>query len=190
VEGRSPISNVWCRPGYFNWYSASLRTGRLALGPTQPAVPWESSDFRGVKRPGAWRETSTPCSAEVKETIGLYFDSPSGPSWPVIGWTLLYHFYFKYLKRDEMKCYILLKHMLRRGDEWAGLSILAGVGSWRCQISNLLSSVNAQVLYFVRRHSCGDLPSSSTCRVLTTVSVLCSHKTTQWFKEKLFYRTN
>jgi len=28
-----------------------------------------------------------------------------------------------------MKCYILLKHMLRRGDEWAGLSILAGVGS-------------------------------------------------------------
>jgi hypothetical protein len=24
----------------------------LAMGPTQPAVPWEPGDFRGVMRPG------------------------------------------------------------------------------------------------------------------------------------------
>jgi len=31
-----------------------------------------------------------PSSAEVKERVELYFYSPSGSSWPVIGWTLPY----------------------------------------------------------------------------------------------------
>jgi hypothetical protein len=29
-------------------------------------------------------------SAEVKERVDLYIYTPSGPSWPVTGWTLLY----------------------------------------------------------------------------------------------------
>ena len=52
--------------------------------------PW-----RGVDHP-------PPSSAEVKERVELYFYSPSGPSWPVLGWTLplpllcpfLYKFYY------------------------------------------------------------------------------------------------
>ena len=31
-------------------------------------------------------------SAEVRERVELYIYSPSGPSWPVLGWTLLYVF--------------------------------------------------------------------------------------------------
>jgi hypothetical protein len=37
-----------------------------------------------------WPPTSS--SVEVKERVELYLYSPSGPSWPVIGWALLYHY--------------------------------------------------------------------------------------------------
>jgi hypothetical protein len=39
------------------------------------------------KAAGAWRWPPTPSSAEVKETVELYLYT-SGPSWPVLGWTL------------------------------------------------------------------------------------------------------
>jgi len=41
------------------------------------------------KAAGAWRWPPTPSSAEVKERVALYLYTPSGPSWPVLGWTLL-----------------------------------------------------------------------------------------------------
>jgi len=50
-----------------------------------------SGSFPGVKRP--WRGVDHPpqSSAEVKERVELYLYSPSGPSWPVPGWTLPIH---------------------------------------------------------------------------------------------------
>ena len=44
--------------------------------------------FPGSKAARAWRWTPTPFSAEVKERLELYLYSPSGPSWPVLGWIL------------------------------------------------------------------------------------------------------
>jgi hypothetical protein len=35
-----------------------------------------------------WRWQPTPSSAEVKKRVELHLYSPSGPSWPVLGWTL------------------------------------------------------------------------------------------------------
>jgi hypothetical protein len=62
---------------------------RPAVGSTQPPIQWvrqlspwcQSDRGRGI-------DHTTPSSAEVKERVELYLYSPSGPSWPVIGWTL------------------------------------------------------------------------------------------------------
>ena len=44
-----------------------------------------AGSFLGVKRPGRGVDHPHPSSAEVNERVELYFYSPSGPSWSVIG---------------------------------------------------------------------------------------------------------
>jgi hypothetical protein len=44
-----------------------------------------TGSFPGVKRPERGVDHLPPSSAEVKERVELYFYSPSGPSWHVIG---------------------------------------------------------------------------------------------------------
>jgi hypothetical protein len=64
---------------------------------TRPGRPWGPPSlvyngyrvsFPRVKRPGRGVDHPPPSSAEVKEIIQLYVYSPSGPPWPVLGWTL------------------------------------------------------------------------------------------------------
>ena len=47
-----------------------------------------TGSFPGVKRPGRGIDHPPPSSAKVKERVGLYLYSPSGPSWPILGRTL------------------------------------------------------------------------------------------------------
>jgi hypothetical protein len=50
-----------------------------------------TGSFPRVKRPGLGVDPPPPpppASAEVKERVELYLYSPSGPSWPILGWTL------------------------------------------------------------------------------------------------------
>ena len=54
-------------------------------------IQWVPGLFRG-KAAGAWRYHPPPSSAEVK--VQLYLYSTSGPSWPVIGWTLPLHYIY------------------------------------------------------------------------------------------------
>ena len=62
---------------------------RPALGPTQPPLRWVPR-LPGVNRPGLGVNHPPPSSTEVKERVELHLYSPSGPSWPVLGRTLLY----------------------------------------------------------------------------------------------------
>jgi hypothetical protein len=52
---------------------------------------------------GAWLWPSTPSSAEVKERVELYLYSTSGPSWSVLGWTLLLPLPLNYLPKGYLK---------------------------------------------------------------------------------------
>jgi hypothetical protein len=96
--------SIHCGPGYLSRYSDSLRAGRsedrILVGPrfsapvqTGPGSQLASyvmgtGSFPGVKRPGRGVDNPPPSSDEVKERVEPYFYSPSGPLWPVIGWTL------------------------------------------------------------------------------------------------------
>ena len=57
---------------------------------TRPEKPWGPSYIMGTgsKAAGSWRDHPPIPSAEVKERVELYLFSPSGPSRPVLGWTL------------------------------------------------------------------------------------------------------
>jgi len=48
--------------------------------------------FPGVKWPGRGIDHRPSSSAEVKERVDLHLYYPSGPSQPVLGWNLPYHF--------------------------------------------------------------------------------------------------
>jgi hypothetical protein len=47
--------------------------------------------FPEVKRPGRVVDHPPLSGAEVKERVDLYLYSPSGPSWPVVRWTLPFY---------------------------------------------------------------------------------------------------
>ena len=84
-------------------YSDSLRAGRSGdripaggeIFRTRPDRPWDLPSllyngyriFPGGKAAGTLR-WPPPSSIEVQGRVELYLYSPSGPSWPVIGWTL------------------------------------------------------------------------------------------------------
>ena len=103
-----------CGPGYRSRYSDSLRAGTVRgsnpgggeIFRTHPHRPWGPRSllyngyrvsFEGVKWPGRGVDHPPPSSAEIKERVELYVYSPSGPSWPVLVWTLpltFYHCFF------------------------------------------------------------------------------------------------
>jgi hypothetical protein len=63
---------------------------------TCPDQPWGPPNFLhngygslpGVKWPGRGIYHPAPSGAEIKVRVELYLYSPSGPLWPVLGWTL------------------------------------------------------------------------------------------------------
>jgi hypothetical protein len=85
-------------------YSDSLRAGRsgdrvpvgarfsapVQTGPgTYPAsCTMGTGSFPEVKQPGLGVDHPPPSSTKVRERVELYLYYPSGPSWPVLGWTL------------------------------------------------------------------------------------------------------
>ena len=68
-----------------HWGRDFSHSSRPALGSPKPPIQWVRGLSQGVKRLGCVTGHPPPSSAEVKERVGLYLYSPSGPSWPVQG---------------------------------------------------------------------------------------------------------
>jgi hypothetical protein len=76
-------------------FSAPVQTGP---GAHPASYTMGTGSFPGVKWPGRGGDHQPLSSAEVKERVELYLYSPSGPSWPVIGWPLPLHLMNKFIK--------------------------------------------------------------------------------------------
>ena len=107
TRSNSNVHPQWLSgPGQLSRYSDLRRTGRsgdrIPVGtfpapvltyprahPASCTIGRVPGLFPRSKAAGAWCWPCTPSSAEVKEKVLLYLHSPSGPSWPVLGWPLL-----------------------------------------------------------------------------------------------------
>jgi hypothetical protein len=69
--------------------------------------------FPRVKRPGHDVDHPPPSSAEVKGRVELYLYSPSGPSWPVMGWTVPLPFFVFYRMLSNKTTTSLSKRIVR-----------------------------------------------------------------------------
>ena len=66
-------------------FSAPVQTGP---GGHPASYTMGTGSFTGVKRPGRGADHPPTSSSEVEGRVELYICSPSGPSWPVLGWSL------------------------------------------------------------------------------------------------------
>ena len=84
-------------PGIESRWEAKVSTPvQPGPGAHSASCTMSTGSFPGVKRSGRGVDHPPPSSAEGKERVQLYFYSPSGPSWPVLGWIFLSLFYFSY----------------------------------------------------------------------------------------------
>jgi hypothetical protein len=62
---------------------------QTGLGAHPASCTMGTGSFPGVKRPGRGVDHPPPSCVEVKEGVELYLCSPSGPSWPSVGYLYL-----------------------------------------------------------------------------------------------------
>jgi len=74
-------------------FSAPVQTGS---GAYSASYTMGTGSFPGIKRPGRSVDHQLPSNTEVKKRVELYLYSTHGPSWTVIGWTLLLPFYLHF----------------------------------------------------------------------------------------------
>ena len=70
------------------WERDFPQPSRPVLSSTQPPIQRIPGLFPGSKSAGRGVEHPPPPSADVKERVELYLYSPTGSSWPVLGWNL------------------------------------------------------------------------------------------------------
>jgi hypothetical protein len=75
-------------PGGGARFSAPVHT---VAGAHPASYTMDTGSFPRVKRPGRGVDHPPPSRAEVKKIVQLYLYSPSGHSWPVLGWPLPLH---------------------------------------------------------------------------------------------------
>jgi hypothetical protein len=88
-KNRSRGSSVSIATGYeLAGRGIEYRWGRDFLHSSSLLYNGYRVSFLGVKRPERDVDHPTPSRSEVKERLELYLYTPSGLSWPVLGWNL------------------------------------------------------------------------------------------------------
>jgi len=83
-------------------FSVPIQTGP---GARPASYTMGTGSFPGVKRLRHGVDHPPPSSTMVKERVGLYHYYPSGPSWPVLGWTLHLYCVVIFIFVSILKCY-------------------------------------------------------------------------------------
>jgi len=68
------------------WGARFFTPAQTGPGAHSASYTINTKSFPRITRPGRW--PPNPSNAEVKGRVELYLSSPSGPSCPVLGWTL------------------------------------------------------------------------------------------------------
>jgi len=90
----------------------------VQTGPGAHPVSYKvgTGSFPGVSV-GAWRWPPTPSSSELKEGVWLYLYFPSGPSWPILLWTL--HYFTLTLHKGDNKDNNIVDHVVAQHDKFS-----------------------------------------------------------------------
>ena len=162
-------------------FSEPVQTG---CGAHPASYTMGTGSFSGVKRPGRGVDYPLLFSTEVKERVGLYLYSTSGPLWPVLKWTFPFtsHNHNNFLKVNFLLLFytLLLSTLIwvrQYGRYWMSLyehGIRQLTSDWfnGDDSSNLCSHqcLNQCVLYLKPlefEYLC-HIPFSSQCRKIVT----------------------
>ena len=110
ITGRDSSAGIATRDGLDDSGNESRWGGTRFSAPVQPgpgvypaSCTMSTGSFPGVKRPGRGADYPPPSKCRGHERVELYLYSPSGPSWPVIGWT------FTFMKKYKVDQFDLLR---------------------------------------------------------------------------------
>ena len=82
----------------FRWGTRFLAPVQTRAGAHPASYTMGTQSFPVIKLPGRGVDHPLPSSAEVKEKVELYFYTPSGRLWPVLGYSLpLYIYIYIYI---------------------------------------------------------------------------------------------
>ena len=104
-------------------FSAPLQTGH---GAHPASCTMRTASSPGVNRPGRGVFHPPPSSAEFEERVELYIYSPSGPSWPVLGWPLHLPFIIKLLSTIRVEN---IENVCQYSDSWPVSVIRSNFGN-------------------------------------------------------------
>jgi hypothetical protein len=87
------------------WRRDFQHPSRPNLGFTHPPIQ-RVPRFPEGKAAGTWHWVPTPSNADLKERVELYLYSPSGSSWPVLGWTVTFYLYLYWFDVAIVPCFM------------------------------------------------------------------------------------
>ena len=113
-----------------------------------PGVKWT---WRGIHHP-------PPSSAEVKERVELYLCSTSGPSWPVLGWTLPLQIWCHFDRASSLICENKMPTRCNRGFYCRSYCLLNMFRAPLCPSSGAQEYYTVVTSTFIQLHPTNRIP--------------------------------